>query len=256
MKVLDMGKWIHYISDDYYEFLECYIGEIGRAPYDPEIGKWLIFCGQLEHAERICSLAVENCGVREAKHSADFSTGNGVCCFYMDADDISTNKKFLSYFKDNNLLPKTKKGLYVNLAFKFDIETKNGLYGEDFTGSIHLKDYLDLESGEWTDYFLSLEKDEIKKKTIRDMSHEYTGNLVYGTEAHLRNDDSINTKYIKEEIKKQGKTIKEIASFLEVKEATVRAWINGKAKPLVGNAMGLCLCLGLNVSSVIVKKES
>lgn len=71
----------------------------------------------------------------------------------------------------------------------------------------------------------------------------------------LKSYGSINTDYIKDEIKKQGKTIKEIASFLDVKEATVRAWLNGKTKPLVGNAMALCLCLGLNVSSVIVKKE-
>ena len=258
MKTINTTGWVYYYSDDYFDFLEWQTETYKEeAPLTvPETGKWLIFCRSYEYAEELCTFAIKNCGLKAAKHSADFSERDGVCCFYMQSNDFRTNMKFISLFKENGYLPKTKKGAYVNLAYKYDFETRLGLYGSFFKGSIHLKDYIDLYSGEWTDYVRTLEKKEEKKKIIDEMCANYFGDNAFGyAGSHLSKGDRINTDYVKEEIKKQGKTIKEIAEILEVSDSTVRAWINGKSTPLVDNAMALCLALDLDVSSVIINRE-
>lgn len=249
MKIIRNAAWVYYLSDAQFQSLTE-----KKEIYDLEdylMGKWLIFCGKYEYAENLCKLAIAECGLSEAKHSADFSSGKGVCCFYMLSSDYSTNRKFISYFKDNGLLPKTKKGTYINLAYKYDFETIVGHYGKAYKGSIHLNKYIDLVSGEWTEFCIDMDRQERKERKIYEMSLEYTGDKVWCTTSHLRNNDSINIDYIKSAIKSQRKAKKELAGFIGVNDSTIRSWLNGKTKPSVGRTMALCLCLGLNPADVI-----
>ena len=50
---------------------------------------------------------------------------------------------------NNNLIQRTKKGKLYNLSFKFDSQTINGEYEENFTGRIKLDNFIDLDTGRW-----------------------------------------------------------------------------------------------------------
>ena len=252
MKIIKTAAWVYYLSDAQYQMIVEQQQDIDDYE-EILMGKWLIFCGKYEYAENLCKLAIAECGLSEAKHSADFSSGRGVCCFYMLSSDFGTNKRFISYFRDKGLLPKTKKGTYVNLAYKHDFDTVLGKYEKGYKGSIHLDKYIDLISGEWTEYCREKEQQEEKEKKIYEMSVEYTGDRVSNATSHLRGNDSYNSAVVRAAIKNQGKTIKELAGYIDVSDATIRSWLNGKTKPSVGNIMALCLCLGLSPSDVIIR---
>ncbi len=250
MKIIKTAAWVYYLSDAQYQM----ITEQRQGIDDYEqilMGKWMIFCGKYEYAENLCKLAIADCGLSEVKHSADFSSGKGLCCFYMFSSDYDTNRGFIGYFRDNGLLPKTKKGKYVNLAYKYDFETILGIYGKP--GTIHLNQYIDLESGEWTEFCHEMEQKAERAKKIDEMTVEYTGDRVSNATSHLRGNDSFNSSVVRAAIKNQGKTINELAGCVGVSDATIRSWLNGKTKPSVGNTMALCLSLGLSPSDVIIK---
>ena len=114
-----------------------------------KVGKWMYFFNDEEFASKICSLAVENNIVAEAKHSTNSPNGSGVCCFYLNCDDDFTHKKIISFFLDNNLIRRTKTGKLYNISFKLDDQTRAGQYGDDFKSEIKLSNYIDLETGEF-----------------------------------------------------------------------------------------------------------
>ena len=47
------------------------------------------------------------------------------------------------------LIRKTKTGRFYNISFKFDDQTRAGIYRENFDGVIKLAQFVDLNTGEW-----------------------------------------------------------------------------------------------------------
>lgn len=119
-----------------------YFGEKDTLTND-KCGKWMYFPNDLTFAEKICSRAVEESIVEQAKHD----NNGGVCCFYLNIDDIAGHRRFIDFFLKNELIPKTKKGRYYNIPFKLDSQTRAGEYGKSFHSKLTLSDIIDLETG-------------------------------------------------------------------------------------------------------------
>lgn len=147
---LKIGKnmfWVFYISDN--------------VSLEPEkTGKWMYFFNgdaDIDYISKLCSDAVEQGIVDKAKHTNPDTLGlnphgtsdSGVCCFYLNYDDIEGHKRILTYFLENQMIKRTKAGKLYNISFKLDNQTKQGEYGSDFTGVLKLADFVDLNTGEW-----------------------------------------------------------------------------------------------------------
>lgn len=136
-----------------------YISENASFDYD-KVGKWMYFfksSDDIEHINELCSNAVEQDIIAEAKHTNPDSFGlnphgsadSGVCCFYLNCDDIERHKKILTYFLENNMIQRTKKGKLYNISFKLDNQTRAGEYGKAFKSSIKLSNFINLDTEEW-----------------------------------------------------------------------------------------------------------
>lgn len=147
MEIKEDIAWIYYIGDNS-KFIKN------------KVGKWMYFFennGNIEYIKKLCSDAVMKKIVEEAKHTNPSSFGlnphgtsnSGVCCFYLNNDDIEGHKKILSYFIENNMIKKTKAGKFHNISFKLDNQTRAMEYGEDFHPDISLSTFIDLNTGEW-----------------------------------------------------------------------------------------------------------
>ncbi len=147
MKIQEDIAWIYYI------------GDTSKLIKD-KVGKWMIFfkmSDNIEHIKKLCSDAVEQGIVAEVKHTNPQSIGlnpygtpdSGVCCFYLNCDDLEGHKKVLSYFINNNMINRTKSGRLYNLSFKLDSQTRAKEYGEDFNSNIKLSNYINLDTEEW-----------------------------------------------------------------------------------------------------------
>lgn len=133
MKIVENLVWVYYVADDY--------------KFDTEkIGKWMYFFDDKEFVVKVCKEAVESGVVKESKHN---NAEKGVSCFYLSAKDIEGHKRVITYFFENNLIPRTKTGRLYNISFKLDEQTTAGEYGEDFKATLKLADFLDLNTGEW-----------------------------------------------------------------------------------------------------------
>lgn len=64
-------------------------------------------------------------------------------------DEENALKGLAEFLIDHGLVPKTKAGKYYNISFKYDKQTRNGEYGEQFKPSISLKDLMDLNTSEF-----------------------------------------------------------------------------------------------------------
>lgn len=142
MKIIDegYGRWIFYVE--------------GEPSFDESTGgKWMCYPhdlgieDELSFSRKICSEAVAQGIVQEAKcrHISE----NGVCCFYLDCDDIDSHKRVIQYFMDNNLIQKTDTGRFHNISFKLNSQTYSGQYGNGFKSEIKLSKFLNLKTGEW-----------------------------------------------------------------------------------------------------------
>ncbi|MBR3142626.1 MAG: hypothetical protein IKF09_05655 [Clostridiales bacterium] len=134
MKIIRKFGWVYYV------------GEEADKLDQHKCGKWMYFFGDKKFAAKICKEAVENGIVAESKHS---DASEGVCCFYLNGDDIEAHKQTIKYFLDNDLIRKTKTGKLYNISFKFDDQTKAGEYGELFQSDIKLDCFIDLNTGKW-----------------------------------------------------------------------------------------------------------
>ena len=90
--------------------------------------------------------SVEMGVVAEAKHT---DGPDGVCCFYLNGDDMTAHKRTIQFFLDNGLIAKTRTGRLYNISFKYDDQTRAGEYGDQFRGKITLDQFLNLNTGEW-----------------------------------------------------------------------------------------------------------
>ncbi len=135
MEIISNMEWVFYVNPASAALFK-----------DDKVGKWMYFYADRKIAETVCKKAVEKGIVAESKHS---NASEGVCCFYLNCDDIETHKKIIKFFIDNNLIRKTKAGKYYNLSFKLDSQTEDGEYGKDFNAEIKLAEFIDLSTGEW-----------------------------------------------------------------------------------------------------------
>lgn len=135
-----------------YQILSCfgwvyYINKQKQKEFDDnKVGKWMFFFCDKVFAAEICKRAVFENIVNEAKHS---EADKGVCCFYLNIDDIEAHKRCLNFFLENNLIRKTKAGRLYNISFKLDNQTRNNEYGNKFKAQIKLADFIDLNTGKW-----------------------------------------------------------------------------------------------------------
>lgn len=82
-----------------------------------------------------------------------------------------------------------------------------------------------------------------------------TGNKWSLGSLKFNEEDSFNYKFVKEYIDENKISIKELAKNMDVSEISIRNWINGKSKPLVWNAIAMCVWLNLDETKVIVKSK-
>lgn len=134
MKTLMIGPWIYCISD------EC-----KSLPKD-KCGKWMYFFDNKAFVSKICEKAIEEKVVLETKYNDDET---GVACFYINGGEVDSHKKVIEFFLTNNLIKKTKAGKFYNISFKYDKQTREGQYGENFKGEIKLDQFIDLKTGKW-----------------------------------------------------------------------------------------------------------
>lgn len=133
MNEIRFGGWIFYLQN--------------KPQFDgAKVGKWMYFFDDKDFVAKICKKAVENNIVKEAKHTDDES---GVACFYLHCDDVDGHKLVLSYFLENDLIKRTKKGRLYNISFKLDTQTSAGEYGDDYKSNITLSKFINLDNGEW-----------------------------------------------------------------------------------------------------------
>lgn len=147
MNIFSNIAWTYYVGND--------------SIYDQhKVGKWMYFFDSnydLNRISKLCLEAVEKGIVQQSKHTNFDSFGlnphgnsnSGVCCFYLNCDDIEGHKKLIQYFIDNDMIRKTKSGRFYNNSFKLDDNTRAGQYGTDFNGAIKLAQFIDLNTGEW-----------------------------------------------------------------------------------------------------------
>ncbi|MFH0068407.1 hypothetical protein [Peribacillus sp. NPDC056705] len=64
-------------------------------------------------------------------------------------DEEKALKGLAKFLIDHGLVAKTKSGRYYNISFKYDKQTRNGEYAEQFKSSISLKDLIDLNTGKF-----------------------------------------------------------------------------------------------------------
>jgi len=131
---LSLGGWIFYLSGE-----ESCLDE-------HKCGKWMHFFNNEEFAAHICEEAVANGICVESKHT---DAEKGVCCFYLNCDDIEGHQRVISYFIEKDLIRKTKTGKLYNISFKLDDQTREGEYGADFHSEIKLEQFVNLYTGEF-----------------------------------------------------------------------------------------------------------
>lgn len=66
---------------------------------------------------------------------------------WYSTDEEKALKGVAKFLINHELVPETKAGKYYNISFKYDEQTRNGEYGEQFKPSISLKDLMDLNTG-------------------------------------------------------------------------------------------------------------
>ena len=134
VQIIRQGGWVYYLSG------------AAKTLEEHKCGKWMYFFSDKAFASKICKEAVESGIVETSKHS---DAPEGVCCFYLNGDDIEAHKRVIKYFLENNLIQRTRTGKLYNISFKYDDQTQAGEYGEAFHGRITLDQFLDLNTGEW-----------------------------------------------------------------------------------------------------------
>lgn len=132
-----------------------YIDEVRAKKLDPHrCGKWMYITADFEYAEELVREAVVTGVVAEAKCSTEDGMalsphGTGVCCFYLNGDDIEAHHRAIEFLLSHDLVRRTKAGRLHNVSFKFDDQTRAGEYGDGFQAKIRLSDFVDLDTGEF-----------------------------------------------------------------------------------------------------------
>jgi hypothetical protein len=140
----------------------CYYGT--NSVQDPafkdtdKIGKFMTFGkGDLTNEMQELILKAINKGITPLIKHTDLNMrdlnpkskdGSWVIIWYSN-DEEKSLKRLAKFLIDHGLVAKTKSGRYYNLSFKYDEQTRNGDYGEEFKSSISLGDLINLSTGEF-----------------------------------------------------------------------------------------------------------
>ena len=229
------------------------------------IGKWMIFPTQIDRAELLCKKAVEDQVVHQAKHSLQKENGSYLCCFYIDINDFSAHEKFIQYFMKNDYLPRNKNGNYTNIAFKLDIQTALDLYGSSFKATLHLNDFIDVSTGEWTEAYYTQKSDNEKLLLINKKVHEYQfpgrplyylSTSKYGScYTRLNKEDIFDYEYVRASLEEQNITIKDLSEKLDIGSSAIRNWLKGKSRPCLWYVYAMIVFYDLD-ENIVLKKSS
>ncbi|WP_437830573.1 hypothetical protein ACQRXC_03850 [Niallia taxi] len=80
--------------------------------------------------------------------SNPFAKDGSLMIIWYSTDDKESLKALAKFLVTHGLVRKTKAGRYYNISFKYDKQTRNGEYGDEFKASISLQDLMDLNTGE------------------------------------------------------------------------------------------------------------
>ncbi|SFT51206.1 Helix-turn-helix [Lachnospiraceae bacterium XBD2001] len=255
MEIIENQAWRYYLSDDQ--------SELRGSVF---VGKWMLFPSNIQSAEEMCRYAIENSIVVQAKHSLEPRNGSYLCCFYMNIYDYDRHEGFIKAFLGKNYIPRTQSGRYYNIAYKLDAETYMGMYGNNYKGLMHLVDFIDLDTGQWSDLFIKKKEKYHLLYTINTLSHQYImpgfpeyaslKNVLFkhGKTQRLRSGDVFNYSYVEKMLTKKGITYKQVADRMDVSEGTVRKWLSGKSRPCVWYVFALATYYGLD-STMMIKNE-
>ncbi len=131
---------------------KIYMSNDSRSEKIKNSGKWMYFfkASDIEAVTTLCRKSVLEDVVCNVKHTGnEYLTDTGVACFYIDGLNTDQHNRVLRYFMDNNMIPRNKNGNYRNIAFKFDEETRQGSYGDNFKAKLNLSDFVDVTTGEF-----------------------------------------------------------------------------------------------------------
>ena len=134
MEIIKKFGWVYYLGIDY------------KSLCRNKCGKWMYFFTDKKFVANLCKKSIDEDIVVESKHTDGES---GVACFYLNGDDFVRHKKILNFFITNNLIRRTKSGKLYNISFKFDRQTRDLEYGNDFNPEIKLENFVDLVTGKW-----------------------------------------------------------------------------------------------------------
>ncbi len=136
--IIEKDNWIYYLSSSYKDLS------------GDNIGKWKYLFNNQEFAQKLCESSVSNNICLESKclNLTKAKSSTGYVCLYLDSDDSEGHKKILNFMLVNELLPKNKKGIYLEQKFSYDKpfidEEKTQVKKE-----IKLSDFIDLKTGEF-----------------------------------------------------------------------------------------------------------
>jgi hypothetical protein len=125
-------------------------------------GKWMVFSSDIEYLNTICKEAVLKGIVSESKFTCLDQGTSLPGIFYVDVFDIETHKNVVKYLIEKGAVGRTKKGLYCNIAYKLDEQTRNKEYNTSFTAKLNLSNFIDLATGKF-------KPDEEIRKVMNDI---------------------------------------------------------------------------------------
>lgn len=125
-------------------------------------GKWIYpyMYYNYDHIDEIICNIVDNTLCDVAKFLdcleialAENGTCSGIACLYCDFLNIEQHISIITYLRDNNLLPRTARGKYINMAYKLDYQTIKSQYSKNhnFIATLKLSDFIDLYTGKYLD---------------------------------------------------------------------------------------------------------
>lgn len=177
----------------------------------------------------------------------DLSTKNKVIeikTYIPDMEKI----KYQLYYQSNGrdiyiLQTEWKRNLKKGLIFT--------LYKVDILSNIEVTDKEKKEAE------IKSKKRYIEKQAIKEVANYFDINekkKLFLQYLKLKDTDIFDYMYLKEYIKKNNISIKELSNYIDASESAIRNWINGKSKPNAWNAISICVCLNIDENKLIIKK--
>lgn len=117
-EILPEGDWVYYINSCISDQVELQIAKgLKIEKVIENSGYWSVIFNDLSIAESLCKNTILSGASVCAKHS---DSDNGLCCFYINGNEVDSQVKLISFLKENGLLRKTSNGVYYDISFKYE----------------------------------------------------------------------------------------------------------------------------------------